>query len=115
MTTPLAGHPTFAVIDAAALRANFAAVRAVLPADVAVVAVVKTNAYGHCAALVAPIFEAAGADYLGVATIEEGVEMRVFGQINESQNAYSSGAAFNGTGIHATSGPKRGRKWKTEK
>ena len=79
MTTPLAGRPTFAAIDAAALRANFAAIRAMVPADVAVVAVVKANAYGHCAALVAPIFEAAGADYLGVATIEEGVELRAAG------------------------------------
>ncbi|MGD0946136.1 MAG: alanine racemase [Candidatus Binatia bacterium] len=79
MTTPLAGRPTFAAIDAAALRANFAAVRAALPADVAVLAVVKANAYGHGAALVAPIFEAAGADYLGVATIEEGVELRAAG------------------------------------
>jgi len=76
MTTPLAGRPTFAAIDAAALRANLAALRAVLPAHVAVLAVVKANAYGHGAALVAPIFEAAGADYLGVATIEEGVELR---------------------------------------
>jgi alanine racemase len=76
MTTPLAGRPTFAAIDAAALRANFAAVRALLPTHVAVLAVVKANAYGHGAAFVAPIFEAAGADYLGVATMEEGVELR---------------------------------------
>ena len=79
MTTSLTARPTFAAIDAAALRANFAAIRAMVPADVAVVAVVKANAYGHCAALVAPIFEAAGADYLGVATIEEGVELRAAG------------------------------------
>ena len=38
-----------------------------------------------------------------------------FRQIAESQNAYSSGAAFNGTGVHATCGPKRERRWKTEK
>ena len=79
MTKPLAGRSTFAAIDAAALRANLAALRAVLPAHVAVLAVVKANAYGHGAALVAPIFEAAGADYLGVATIEEGVELRAAG------------------------------------
>lgn len=42
-------------------------------------AVVKANAYGHGATLVAPIFEAAGADYLGVATVEEGVELRAAG------------------------------------
>jgi alanine racemase len=79
MTTPAAGRPTFAAIDAAALRANLDAVRATLPAHVAVLAVVKANAYGHGAALVAPIFEAAGADSLGVATIEEGAELRAAG------------------------------------
>jgi alanine racemase len=79
MTTPAAGRPTFAAIDAAGLRANLGAVRAALPAHVAVLAVVKANAYGHGAALVAPIFEAAGADYLGVATIEEAVELRSAG------------------------------------
>jgi alanine racemase len=79
MTTPAAGRPTFAVIDAAAVRANLAAVRAALPAHVAVLAVVKANAYGHGAALVGPIFESAGADYFGVATVEEGVELRAAG------------------------------------
>lgn len=79
MTTPLAGRPTFAAIDAAALRDNFAAVRAAVPPHVVVLAVVKANAYGHGAALVAPLFEAAGADYLGVATVEEGVELRAAG------------------------------------
>jgi alanine racemase len=79
MTTPAAGRPTFAAIDAAALRANLAAVRAAVPPQVAVLAVVKANAYGHGAALVAPIFEAAGAGHFGVATIEEGVEVRAAG------------------------------------
>lgn len=79
MTTPSAGRQTFAAVDAAALHQNLAAVRAGLPPSVALLAVVKANAYGHGAALVAPIFEAAGADYLGVATVEEGVELRAAG------------------------------------
>src|SRR5207247_2167385 len=36
----------------------------------------KADAYGHGARLVAPILEAAGADWFGVATVEEGVELR---------------------------------------
>jgi alanine racemase len=74
--TPAAGRPTVAVIDAAALRENFALLRAAVPATTAVLAVVKADGYGHGAAHVAPIFEQAGADWMGVATVEEGVEIR---------------------------------------
>src|SRR5262249_3663921 len=76
MTTTLAARPTYAAIDAAALRDNFARVRAAVPASVAILAVVKADGYGHGAALVAPILEGAGADWLGVATVEEGVALR---------------------------------------
>jgi len=79
MTTPPAGHATFAVISAAALRHNMAALRAIVGSQVAILAVVKADAYGHAAAAVAPVLEAAGADYLGVATVEEGVELRTAG------------------------------------
>ena len=79
MTTPPAGHATFAVISAAALRHNMAALRAIVGSQVAILAVVKADAYGHAAAVVAPVLEAAGADYLGVATVEEGVELRTAG------------------------------------
>jgi alanine racemase len=79
MTTPSIGRPTFAAIDAAALRHNFKCVRAGLPATTAILAVVKADGYGHGATLVAPLLEAAGADWLGVATVEEGVEIRAAG------------------------------------
>lgn len=79
MTTPPAGRPTFAAINAAALRQNLAALRAVVGAGVAILAVVKADSYGHGATLVAPILQAAGADYFGVATVEEGVELRTAG------------------------------------
>jgi alanine racemase len=79
MTTPRAGRPTFAVIDAAALRANFACVRAAVPSSVAILAVVKADGYGHGATLVAPILDAAGADWFGVATVDEGIELRASG------------------------------------
>ena len=79
MTTASVGRPTFAAIDATALRDNFALLRAALPRTTAILAVVKADGYGHGATFVAPILEAAGADWLGVATVEEGVEIRTAG------------------------------------
>ena len=79
MTTGSIGRPTFAAIDTTALRHNFKLMRAALPATTAILAVVKADGYGHGAALVAPCLEAAGADWLGVATVDEGVEIRAAG------------------------------------
>ncbi len=79
MTTPFLGRPTVAVIDAAALRENIMRVRAALAPEVALLAVVKADGYGHGARLVAPVFDDAGADWFGVATVEEGVELRETG------------------------------------
>ncbi len=67
------------MIDTAALRANFGVVRARVAADVAILAVVKANAYGHGASIVAPVLAAAGADAFGVATIGEAAELRSAG------------------------------------
>jgi alanine racemase len=53
--------------------------RAALPPTTSILAVVKADAYGHGATFVAPILEAAGADWLGVATVEEGIEIRAAG------------------------------------
>jgi len=61
------------------LRANFAAVREAVAADVAVMAVVKADAYGHGVDLVAPVLAAAGADFFGVATAGEGVAVARLG------------------------------------
>jgi alanine racemase len=78
--TPLpAGRQTYAVIDVAALRDNFSYIRSVVAPDVSILAVVKANAYGHGATIVAPTLEKAGADWLGVATIGEAVEIRSAG------------------------------------
>jgi len=79
MTIPTTGRPTFAAIDAAALRSNFTLLRTALPSPTSILAVVKADGYGHGAKLVTPILEQAGADWLGVATVEEGVEIRAAG------------------------------------
>ena len=81
---------TVAHVDLAALQANFRAIQKFLepggPQGLAlhgprravprVIAVVKANAYGHGAERVALALEAAGADLLACADIEEAVVLR---------------------------------------
>ncbi len=72
-------RPTWARVDLNALAANFHAVRRHVNADVSVMAVVKADAYGHGAVRCAQRLEKEGADWFGVATVEEGVELREAG------------------------------------
>lgn len=69
-----------AVIDLAAVAANVRALRAYVSRDVAepplLMAVVKANAYGHGAIEVARAAQHAGVDWLGVATVDEALELR---------------------------------------
>lgn len=58
------------------LAANYGALVRVAGDDMPVVAVVKANAYGHGAAVCAPVLACAGAQWLGVADAEEGVAVR---------------------------------------
>ena len=41
-----------------------------------ILAVVKADAYGHGSVMIAPTLLASGVDYLGVASIDEGMELR---------------------------------------
>ncbi len=68
-------RPTRAEVDLAALRSNLAAARA-LAGKAEVLAVVKANGYGHGAVPVARELEKAGVTMLGVALVEEGLELR---------------------------------------
>lgn len=84
---------TSAEVDLAAVASNYRALAAHLAADAAlnagagagpdeapaIIAVVKANAYGHGAVRVAQALTAAGATWLAVADIEEGVELRQAG------------------------------------
>jgi alanine racemase len=69
-------RPTVAEIDLDAIRSN---VRAVKPPDAELMTVVKADAYGHGAVPVARAALEAGATWLGVALVEEGVELREAG------------------------------------
>ncbi len=70
---------TLAVIDLDAIAENLRALRSVLPRSAAVCAIVKANAYGHGAVPVSRELEARGVEAFGVATIEEGLELRQAG------------------------------------
>jgi alanine racemase len=76
------GRPTVAEIDRAALRSNFAEVRKHVKAEVTIVGVLKADAYGHGIGEVARVLEKEGAKVFGVATVEEGVEIREAGVVH---------------------------------
>jgi alanine racemase len=78
---PLVAAPptTRAVIDLEAFRSNLDAVRSYIGSQVKVLAVVKADAYGHGALRIATEAIRRGVDYLGVARIHEGLELRMEG------------------------------------
>ena len=75
----LPGRPTRALIDLDAIAGNAAVLRAMVQPQVALMAVVKANGYGHGAEMVARAALAGGADQLAVATVDEGTALRVAG------------------------------------
>ncbi|MDF2627488.1 MAG: alanine racemase [Symbiobacteriaceae bacterium] len=86
-------RPTWVEINLDAIGHNVAELRRQAP-DSQLMAVVKADGYGHGALQVARTALAAGATWLGVATVEEGVELRrngvvaptlVFGYVPEEQ------------------------------
>ena len=74
MTAPF--RPTTAIVDLDAVRHN---VRVLKPDGVELMAVVKANAYGHGDVPVARAAVDAGAGWLGVALVEEGLGLREAG------------------------------------
>ncbi|MGM0441044.1 MAG: alanine racemase [Elusimicrobiota bacterium] len=67
-------RPTFAEVDLQAVKNNFQMVKDITGTKI--MPVIKADAYGHGAVKVGKVLEQAGADILGVATIEEGIELR---------------------------------------
>lgn len=66
-------------VDLNALHQNTLAIRGILEPSTKIMAIVKADAYGHGAIECAKTFIRSGADYLGVATIDEGIELREAG------------------------------------
>lgn len=69
-------RPTWATIDLSALRHNYSEISKVLPENVKMMAMVKADAYGHGAVRVSRVLEGLGVRALGVATVEEGIDLR---------------------------------------
>nr|WP_033775274.1 alanine racemase [Helicobacter pylori] len=67
---------SFVEVNTHSLRHNFHAVKSIVPKDACVMAVVKANAYGVGAIKASEIFLQEGANYLGVATLDEALELR---------------------------------------
>ncbi|OUN01777.1 MAG: alanine racemase [Paenibacillaceae bacterium ZCTH02-B3] len=72
-------RPTWVEISLDAIRHNIAQFRGMLPEGIRLMAVVKANAYGHGAVEVAREAERAGIDYLGVAFLDEALQLREAG------------------------------------
>ena len=66
---------TFLHIDDARLKNNIKTTRAMSP-NIMIMAVVKANAYGHDIAKASKAFEAAGVNWLGVASVDEAITLR---------------------------------------
>ncbi len=69
---------SFVEVNTASLRHNFGAVKSIVPKDANIMAVVKANAYGAGAIKASEIFLQEGANYLGVATLDEALELRSY-------------------------------------
>ncbi len=69
----------WAQINLGALRQNVRLLRNLTPQNCKTMCVVKANAYGHGAVEVAKACKAAGTDMFGVATLDEGIELREAG------------------------------------
>ncbi len=67
---------TWAEISLPAIRHNYHAIRAALPAGCRFLGVVKADAYGHGALPVSRLLQEAGADYLAVSCLDEALELR---------------------------------------
>jgi len=79
MVTIPPGRPTLCFVDLDALRWNFRQIRSKVGPQVKILSMVKANGYGHGATAIATALAAEGSDAFGVATLEEGVELRQTG------------------------------------
>jgi alanine racemase len=72
-------RPTWAEVDLDAVRYNLGNIRNLVDEKVDIMAVVKANAYGHGILQVSRALVKEGVNYLGVATVDEGLKLRSSG------------------------------------
>ncbi len=65
-----------AIIDLAVVHANISLIRQRLPKGIRLLFVVKSDGYGHGLVPMAQVGVDSGVDYLGVVTVDEGIELR---------------------------------------
>ncbi|MGM9994690.1 MAG: alanine racemase [Candidatus Avigastranaerophilus sp.] len=63
-------------INLDAIEKNILNLKSLVKKDAKILAVVKADAYGHGSSMITPTLLASGVDYLGVASIDEGMELR---------------------------------------
>ncbi|MBQ8886372.1 MAG: alanine racemase [Candidatus Gastranaerophilales bacterium] len=63
-------------INLDAIEKNILSLKTFVKEGTKILAVVKADAYGHGSSMIAPTLLASGVDYLGVASIDEGIELR---------------------------------------
>jgi len=71
--------PAWVEIDLDAVKYNIDRVRRLIPRAVSMLLVVKADAYGHGAVRISELAQECGVDMLGVATLDEGRELRTAG------------------------------------
>ncbi|MGE5446601.1 MAG: alanine racemase [Ignavibacteriales bacterium] len=69
-------RPTWAEINLDSLKSNFLRTKRIVGNNVGVISIVKADAYGHGAVAVGKALIEYGSDMLGVATVEEALELR---------------------------------------
>jgi alanine racemase len=69
-------RPTWAEISISSLKSNFLQVKRIIGKDVSIASIVKADAYGHGAVTISEALIKLGSDMLGVATVEEALELR---------------------------------------
>lgn len=74
-----ATHRAWVEVDLGAIRHNITAIRQRLRPSTQLLSVVKADGYGHGAVAVARTVLSAGASWLAVATVEEGIQLRAAG------------------------------------
>lgn len=77
MMNKIETKPVFLEINLDNLAHNFSEVRRIVGDRIKIMGIVKANSYGHGSVDCAKVFLANGADYLGVSTLSEAIELRL--------------------------------------
>ena len=74
--TPLFYRPAWVEIDHSCLKNNFQKIKNLLSPKISVLCVVKANAYGHGLIAVAKTLESCGANFFGITSLEEALQLK---------------------------------------